>query len=165
MIPFVVGGGILIALSFAIADAVAITEPDMQEFVVGEGVQTAGDLGVDTITWLGILLLTIGGIAFSMLVPILAGFIAFAMADRPGIAPGVVGGLIAVQVEAGFLGGLVAGLLAGGIVMALKKIPVKGTIKRMMPILVYPIVGILAVGVLMFLVVGEPVAAINAALT
>ncbi|MFA9430673.1 PTS fructose transporter subunit IIC [Egicoccus sp. AB-alg2] len=165
MIPFVVGGGILIALSFAIADAVAITEPDMQLFVVGEGVQTAGDLGVDTITWLGILLLTIGGIAFSMLVPILAGFIAFAMADRPGIAPGVVGGLIAVQVEAGFLGGLVAGLLAGGIVMALKKIPVKGTIKRMMPILVYPIVGILAVGVLMFLVVGEPVAAINAALT
>jgi fructose PTS system EIIBC or EIIC component len=70
-----------------------------------------------------------------------------------------------VQVEAGFLGGLLGGLLAGGIVMGLKALPVKGIVRRMMPILVYPIVGTLAVGVLMFLVVGEPVAAINAALT
>jgi fructose PTS system EIIBC or EIIC component len=163
MIPFVVGGGILIALSFAIADAVEVTQHDI--FVAGEGVQTAGALGIDTITWLGVLLLAIGGTAFSMLVPILAGFIAFAMADRPGIAPGVVGGLIAVQVEAGFLGGLVAGLVAGGIVMLLKRIPAKGTIKRMMPILVYPIIGTLAVGTLMYLVIGEPVAAVNAALS
>jgi fructose PTS system EIIBC or EIIC component len=163
MIPFVVGGGILIALSFAIADAVAVTEYTL--FVPGEGVQTAEALGIDFRTWLGVLLLAIGGTAFSMLVPVLAGFIAFAMADRPGITPGFVGGLIAVQVEAGFLGGLIAGLLAGGIVMALKRIPVKGTIKRMMPILVYPILGTLAVGALMYLVVGEPVAALNAALS
>jgi fructose PTS system EIIBC or EIIC component len=164
MIPFVIGGGILIALSFAIADAVEVTEHAI--FVAGEGgVQMPGDLGIDTVTWIGVLLLSIGGTAFSMLVPILAGFIAYAMADRPGIAPGIVGGLIAVQVEAGFLGGLLAGLLAGGIVMALKALPVKGIVRRMMPILVYPIIGTLAVGVLMFLVVGEPVAAINAALT
>jgi fructose PTS system EIIBC or EIIC component len=163
MIPFVVGGGILIALSFAIADAVAVTEYTL--FVPGEGVQSAEALGIDFRTWLGVLLLAIGGTAFSMLVPVLAGFIAFAMADRPGITPGFVGGLIAVQVEAGFLGGLIAGLLAGGIVMALKRIPVKGTIKRMMPILVYPIIGTLAVGALMYLVVGEPVAALNAALS
>jgi fructose PTS system EIIBC or EIIC component len=163
MIPFIVGGGILIALSFAIADAVAVTEHAI--FVAGEGVQMPGDLGIDTVTWLGVLLLAIGGTAFSMLVPILSGFIAYAMADRPGIAPGIVGGLIAVQVEAGFLGGLLSGLLAGGIVLALKKLPVKGVVKRMMPILIYPILGTLAVGVLMFLVVGEPVAAINAALT
>jgi fructose PTS system EIIBC or EIIC component len=163
MIPFVVGGGILIALSFAIADAVEVTQH--QIFVQGEGVQSAAALGIDLRTWLGVLLLAIGGTAFSMLVPVLAGFIAFAMADRPGITPGFVGGLIAVQVEAGFLGGLVAGLLAGGIVMALKRIPVKGTIKRMMPILIYPIVGTLAVGALMYLVVGEPVAALNSALS
>jgi fructose PTS system EIIBC or EIIC component len=163
MIPFVVGGGILIALSFAIADAVEVTQ--YQLFVPGEGVQSAAALGIDLRTWLGVLLLAIGGTAFSMLVPVLAGFIAFAMADRPGITPGFVGGLIAVQVEAGFLGGLIAGLLAGGIVMALKRIPVKGTIKRMMPILVYPIIGTLAVGALMYLVVGEPVAAVNAALS
>lgn len=163
MIPFIVGGGILIALSFAIADAVAVTEYSI--FVVEEGVQMPGDLGIDTITWIGVLLLAIGGTAFSMLVPILSGFIAYAMADRPGIAPGIVGGLIAVQVEAGFLGGLLSGLLAGGIVLALKKLPVKGVVKRMMPILIYPIIGTLAVGVLMFLVVGEPVAAVNAGLT
>jgi fructose PTS system EIIBC or EIIC component len=163
MIPFVVGGGILIALSFAIADAVEVTEHAI--FIAGEGVQMPADLGIDTITWIGVLLLAIGGTAFSMLVPILAGFIAYAMADRPGITPGIVAGLIAVQVEAGFLGGLLGGLLAGGIVMALKALPVKGIVRRMMPILVYPIVGTLIVGVLMFLVVGEPVAAINAGLT
>jgi fructose PTS system EIIBC or EIIC component len=163
MIPFIVGGGILIALSFAIADAVAVTEHSI--FVAGEGVQLPGDLGIDAITWIGVLLLAIGGTAFSMLVPILSGFIAYAMADRPGIAPGIVGGLIAVQVEAGFLGGLLSGLLAGGIVLALKKLPVKGVLKRMMPILIYPIIGTLAVGVLMFLVIGEPVAAVNAGLT
>jgi fructose PTS system EIIBC or EIIC component len=163
MIPFVVGGGILIAASFAVADAVEVTQHAI--FVPGEGVQSASALGIDGITWFGVLLLAIGGTAFSMLVPVLAGFIAFAMADRPGITPGFVGGLIAVQVEAGFLGGLIAGLLAGGIVMLFKKIPVKGTIKRMMPILVYPIIGTLAVGALMYLVVGEPVASLNAALS
>ncbi|WP_052664165.1 PTS fructose transporter subunit IIC [Nitriliruptor alkaliphilus] len=165
MIPFVVAGGILIAISFAIADAVAITAPDMQIFVAGEGVQTPGDLGVGAVTWFAVALLAVGGTAFSMLVPILAGFIAYAMADRPGIAPGVVGGLIANQIEAGFLGGLIAGLLAGGIVMALKAIPTSGVVKRMMPILVYPIVGTVVVGLLMFLVIGEPVAAINAGLS
>jgi fructose PTS system EIIBC or EIIC component len=163
MIPFVVGGGILIALSFAIADAVAVTEHAI--FVPGEGLQSADALGIDLRTWFGVLLLAIGGTAFSMLVPVLAGFIAFAMADRPGIAPGFVGGLIAVQVEAGFLGGLAAGLLAGGIVMLLKRIPAKGTIKRMMPILIYPIIGTFLVGALMYLVIGEPVAAVNAALS
>jgi branched-subunit amino acid ABC-type transport system permease component len=73
----------------------------------------------------------------------------------------LVGGLLANTIEAGFLGGIVAGLLAGAIVVALKRIPAKGTLKRMMPILVYPIVGVVAVGLLMLLVIGEPVAAIN----
>lgn len=162
MIPFVVGGGILIALAFAIGGAVEVTEVE----IVGEGgiVQTWNDAGVPFATWFGAVLLTIGGAAFGMLVPILAGFIAFAMVDRPGIAPGLVGGLLAVQIEAGFLGGIVAGLLAGGIVMALKAIPARGTVKRMMPILIYPIVGVVAVGLLMLLVVGEPVAGLNRAM-
>lgn len=163
MIPFVVAGGILIAASFAIADAVAVTQVSV--FDPASGLASPADLGIDTITWIGAVLLTIGGTAFGMLVPVLAGFIAYAMADRPGLAPGIVGGLLANTVEAGFLGGIIAGLLAGGIVMALKKIPASGTLKRMMPILVYPIIGVLGVGALMLLVVGEPVAAINAGLS
>jgi len=163
MIPFVVAGGILIAASFAIADAVAVTEVDAV-FTQADGLMLPSDLGVDTITWIGALLLMIGGLAFSMLVPILSGFIAYAMADRPGIAPGLVGGLLANEVGAGFIGGLIAGLLAGALVNAMKKIPVKGTIKRMMPVLVYPLLGTLIIGLLMVLVIGEPVASLNSSL-
>jgi fructose PTS system EIIBC or EIIC component len=162
MIPFVVAGGILIAASFAIADAVAVTEVTI--FTEEDGLFLPGDLGVSAITWLGALFLTIGGLAFSMLVQILAGFIAYAMADRPGIAPGLVGGLLAVEVGAGFIGGLIAGLLAGWIVNLMKKLPIRGTLKRMMPILVYPLFGTLIVGALMLLVIGEPVATANRAL-
>jgi PTS system fructose-specific IIC component len=147
MLPFVIGGGILIALAFAIGGATQVTETDVYEsFSVGA------------------LLFEIGGVAFSMLVPFLAGFIAYSMADRPGIAPGVVGGLIANEIGAGFLGGIAAGLLAGLIVNWLKKIPVTGTLKRMMPILVYPVIGTLAVGALMIVVVGEPIAAASTSL-
>jgi PTS system fructose-specific IIC component len=162
MIPFVVGGGILIALAFAIGGAVEVTEVS----VIDEGkILFWNDVDASFLTWLGAVLLTIGGAAFGMLVPILAGFIAYAMADRPGIAPGIVGGLLANQIGAGFLGGLIAGLLAGVIVNALKKTPVRGTLQRMLPILVYPVVGTLLVGVIMVLIVGEPVASVNRALT
>lgn len=141
MIPFVVAGGILIALAFAIGDTVSVPESNVYEsFTVPA------------------LLFEIGGMAFSMLVPILAGFIAFAMADRPGIAPGVVGGLIANEIGAGFLGGLAAGLLAGAVVMLLKKIKVPGAFGKLMPILVYPVVGTLIVGSVMILVIGNPIA-------
>ena len=142
MIPFVVAGGILIALSFALGGAVAVTETDVYE-----------DFSIAA------MLFKIGGLAFSMLVPILAGFIAYAMADRPGIAPGVVGGLIANEIGAGFLGGIAAGLIAGGTVMLLKRIKLPGGFSRLMPILVYPIVGCLVVGALMVVVIGEPIAA------
>lgn len=142
MLPFVIGGGILIALAFAIGGAVEVTQVSVYD-----------DLQV------GNLLFQIGVTAFGMLVPFLAGFIAYSMADRPGIAPGVVGGLLANEIGAGFLGGIVAGLLAGVIVNWLKRIPVTGTLKRMLPILVYPVIGTLAVGALMIVVVGEPIAA------
>ncbi|AHY46936.1 PTS system, Fru family, IIC component [Rubrobacter radiotolerans] len=141
MIPFVVAGGILIALAFAIGDTVGVTESNVyEEFSVPA------------------LVFEIGATAFSMLVPILAGFIAFAMADRPGIAPGVVGGLIANEIGAGFLGGLAAGLLAGAVVMLLKKIKVPGAFGKLMPIIVYPVVGTFVVGAVMILLIGEPIA-------
>lgn len=159
MIPFVVAGGILIALGFAIAG------PDLIEEVTQVNVveQSPGDIGLRL--WIGGGIFQIGGIAFSMLVPILAGFIAYAMADRPGIAPGIVGGLIAREVGAGFLGGLIAGLLAGGVVMGLKQIPVPGQFRRIVPILIYPLVGALVVGGLMLVVIGEPIAGLTEGLT
>ena len=141
MIPFVVAGGILIALSFALGGAVAVTEVDVYE-----------DFSIPA------MIFKIGATAFGMLVPILAGFIAFAMADRPGIAPGIVGGLIANEIGAGFLGGIAAGLLAGAVVMQLKRIKLPGGFGRLMPILIYPLVGCLVVGALMIVVLGEPIA-------
>jgi len=147
MIPFVVAGGILIALAFAIGDTVNVTESDVySNFTVPA------------------MIYTIGSTAFGMLVPILAGFIAYAMADRPGIAPGVVGGLIANDIGAGFLGGIAAGLMAGAIVMLLKKIKLPGGFGRLLPILVYPLVGCLAVGTLMIVVVGQPIASVTTGL-
>jgi PTS system fructose-specific IIC component len=156
MIPFVVGGGILIALGFAIGGAVRVTEVDVLEQSIGE---------VGAAAWIGGLFFKIGATAFSMLVPILAGFIAYAMADRPGIVPGIVGGLIASEVGAGFLGGLIAGLLAGAVVIWLKRIPVRGQFKRIVPILIYPLVGSLVVGGLMLVVIGEPIAGLTNGLT
>ncbi len=147
MIPFVVAGGILIALAFALGGAVEVTEVNVyEEFSVPA------------------MIFEIGNTAFGMLVPILAGFIAYAMADRPGIAPGIVGGLIANEIEAGFLGGIAAGLMAGAILILLKKIRVPGGFGRLMPILVYPLVGCLAVGSLMIVVVGQPIADLTAGL-
>jgi fructose PTS system EIIBC or EIIC component len=156
MLPFVVAGGILIALGFAIGGATRVTEvADWPSF---------GDAFTSKLL-LGVLMFKIGALAFSMLVPILAGYIAFGMADRPGIAPGLVAGLIANDLGAGFLGGIVGGLLAGAIVRALMRIRVKGTLSKMMPILVYPVVGTLAVGALLVLVVGNPIADLQSALT
>lgn len=142
MIPFVVAGGILIALSVALSGKPSVPEAGLLKDMF--------DIGV-------------GG--FSLMVPILAGFIAFSIADRPGIAPGAIGGYLASQVGAGFLGGLVAGLLAGIVVYYLKKIPVPKNLRSIMPIFVIPIVGTLIVGGLILWVVGSPIAGVMAALT
>ncbi len=147
MIPFVVAGGILTALAFAFGGAVQVTETDVYEnFTVPA------------------MFYEVGQLAFSVLVPILAGFIAYAMADRPGIAPGVVGGLVADELGAGFLGGIAAGFLAGAVAILLKRIPIPGNLARLMPVLVYPLVGSLVVGALMIVVVGEPIAALTTGL-
>ena len=121
MLPFVIAGGILIAVSFIVGGAVEVTEV--------EGFPSLSDV-LSSRAELGALLFQIGGFAFSMLVPILAGFIAFGMVDRPGIAPGVVAGLIAVAINAGFLGGLIGGLLAGAVVMLLMRVRLRGRWRR-----------------------------------
>jgi PTS system fructose-specific IIC component len=155
VIPFVAAGGLLIALSFAIGGYLITEAPKI------------ADAGFDpgsSQSWAR-LLFEIGGVAFSFLVPILAGFIAFAMADRPALVPGIVGGYIAGQVSAGFLGGLVAGLLAGAVVLAIRKVKVPKSVRGIMPVVVIPLLSTLVVGVLMFVVLGPPLAALTAGLT
>lgn len=145
MIPFVVAGGIAIALSFLVGGYV--------------GFQKEGSLAA----WL----MGIGGGAgaFGLMVPILAGYIAYSIADRPGLAVGAIGGTIAGQMGAGFLGGLVAGFLAGYVVFLIKKyIKLPKTLQGIMPVLVIPVLGSLIVGLLMFGVLGGPVAALNKAM-
>ncbi|MGH3950956.1 MAG: PTS fructose transporter subunit IIC [Pseudonocardiaceae bacterium] len=165
MIPFVAAGGILIALSFVIggAEIAAVVDGGTYQGTEYEGIS---DL---SLLWeqagLAGIMYKLGSTAFSMLVPILAGFIAFGMADRMGIAPGVVGGLVAVAIGAGFLGGLAAGLLAGAVTMALKKIKVPRGVAGIMPVVVIPLLSVFAVGILMIVVLGVPIAAVQSGLT
>lgn len=154
LIPFVAAGGLLIALSFALGGYKIVDAPLVTDHF---------DAG--SVAGWAALMFQIGSAAFKFLVPVLAGFIAFAMADRPAIAPGFVGGAIAVTVGAGFLGGLVAGLLAGGVVMALKRVQVPKAVRGIMPVVVYPLLGSIVVGVLMYVVVGKPMAAATTGLT
>ncbi len=138
MLPMVVAGGLLIALSLCF------------------GLNAAEEAGS-----LAAVLKQIGAAAFSLMVPMLAGYIAYSIADRPGLAPGLVGGLIATQLNAGFLGGIVAGFLAGYIALFLaKKIKLPTSLEALKPILIVPLLGTLSVGLIMFYVVGHPVAQI-----
>ncbi|MFD3889259.1 PTS fructose transporter subunit IIABC [Streptomyces microflavus] len=154
MVPFVAAGGLLIALSFAIGGYEIVDAKSVADhFVWGQ---------LDS--WAA-LLNQIGSAAFGFLVPVLAGYIAYGMADRPALVPGFVGGAIALTVDAGFLGGLVAGLLAGAVVMAIQRVPVHATLRGIMPLLVIPLIASAVVGFLMFIVVGKPIAALQSALT
>ncbi|MFI6555836.1 PTS fructose transporter subunit IIABC [Streptomyces griseus] len=154
MVPFVAAGGLLIALSFAIGGyEIASAKSVADHFVWGEADSWAA------------LLNQIGSAAFAFLVPVLAGYIAYGMADRPALVPGFVGGAIALTVNAGFLGGLVAGLLAGAVVMAIQRVPVHATLRGIMPVLVIPLLASAVVGFLMFIVVGKPIASLQNALT
>ncbi|MFE8006666.1 fructose-specific PTS transporter subunit EIIC [Streptomyces sp. NPDC057418] len=154
MVPFVAAGGLLIALSFAIGGyEIASAQSVAEHFAWGEADSWAA------------LLNQIGGAAFGFLVPVLAGYIAYGMADRPALVPGFVGGAIALTINAGFLGGLVAGLLAGAVVMAIQRVKVHPTLRGIMPVLVIPLLASTAVGFLMFVVVGKPIASLQKALT
>ena len=142
MLPFVVGGGILIAISFLFETS----------------------FGADSELFISFM--AIGGAAFSFLIPILAGYIAQSIADRPGLLPGMAGGYLAVQANAGFLGGLIAGFMAGYIMVYLKK-AFKGlprTLDGMKTILLYPVFGLLITGLLMYFLVGPVFSTINTAM-
>lgn len=140
MIPFVVAGGIAIAFSFAFGY---------------DAFQTPGTLPA--------YLMTIGGSGgFGLMVPILSGYIAFSIADRPGLAPGMIGGVVASSIGAGFLGGMAAGFLAGYVVNFIKKtVKLPKSLQGIMPVLIIPVFGSLIVGLLFFYVLGSPIAFIN----
>ena len=165
MIPFVAAGGILIALSFVIGGAQIATKVNGGTF---HGVTYPGVTDISKLfAQAGVagVMFKIGAVAFSMLVPVLAGFIAYAMADRPGLVPGIVAGLLANAVGAGFLGGLIGGLLAGGAVLLILRVQVPRAMRGIMPVLVIPLVSTLVVGFLMLAVIGQPIAAVTRDLT
>ncbi len=149
MLPFVVGGGILIAISF----------------MFGYNSATPGD---PTYNPIAAVLKTIGGgNAFALIVPVLAGFIALSIADRPGFAPGMVGGMMAASSGAGFLGGMIAGFLAGYIVLLLKKVfaGLPRSLEGIKSILLYPLFGIAITGLIMQYAIDKPVMLLNKEIT
>ena len=153
MLPFVVGGGILIAIAFLI-DGFSV---DLNSLPLDQ----RSNFG--TITPMAAMFKSIGGVAFGFMLPILAGFIAMSIADRPGLAVGFVGGAIAANGTSGFLGALAAGFLAGYVVLLLKKICSKlpDSLEGTKPVLIYPLFGIFIVGILMTYVVEPPIGALN----
>jgi PTS system fructose-specific IIC component len=161
LIPFVAAGGLLLALGFAL-NTIAVGD---QGYLVTEAPPVTEEFDPTQLTSWAALCFQIGQLAFAFLVPVLAGFIAFAMGDRPGIAPGFTAGAVAVAVGGGFLGGLVGGLLAGAIVMWLKKVKLPFAFAGVWTVVVIPLVGSLLAGGLMFLVLGPPIAAATESLT
>ena len=153
MLPFVIGGGILIAIAFLI-DGFAV---DLNSLPFDE----RSNFG--TITPMAAMFKSIGGVAFGFMLPILAGFIAMSIADRPGLAVGFVGGAIAANGTSGFLGALVVGFVAGYLVRLLKKLFEKlpEGLEGIKPMLLYPVIGIFLIGVIMTYVVEPPIGALN----
>ncbi len=146
MLPFVIGGGILIALAFLL-DTFDPKNP--------------GNFGSNL--WYAKTFMDIGAISFGFMLPVLSGFIAMSIADRPGLAVGFVGGALAANSGAGFLGALIAGFVAGGIVNALKKVfaDLPHSLEGIKPVLLYPLLGVFLVGIIMQFVINPPVAGIN----
>ena len=156
MLPFVVGGGILIAIAFLIdglnVDINALPADQRSNF--------------GTITPIAAMFKTIGGVAFGLMLPVLAGFIGMAIGDRPALALGFVGGMLAANGKSGFLGALVAGFLAGYLIVGLRKICDKlpDAVEKLAPVLIYPVVGILIMGLAMNFVVEPIMGGINTGL-
>lgn len=145
MLPFVIGGGILIALAFLL---------DMQN---------AGTAQFGTGTPAAAFFKNIGGLAFSMMMPILAGYIAMSIAERPGLMLGIVGGFIAASGGSGFFGALFAGFIGGYLILALRKLfsGLPDALEGLKPILLYPVIGLLLMGVIMTYIINPPTAAFN----
>ncbi|TVT29381.1 PTS fructose transporter subunit IIA [Salinicoccus cyprini] len=144
MLPFVVAGGILIAISFMFG--INSADPESVEYSpIAEMINF------------------IGNNAFQLMIPILAGFIAMSIADRPGLAPGMIGGLMASTMGSGFLGGLIAGFLAGYLMVGIKRVMenLPQALEGLKPVLLYPLVGVFLTGVIMYYIVDPPATALN----
>ena len=158
MIPFVAAGGILVALGFVFE---AITVPNLGDVNTKAILDSATLFNLGDVHWtlyLGAVLQTIGGFGLSLMVPALAAYIAYGLAQRPGIAPGFIAGSVALAVNAGFLGGIVGGILAGLIAYALGTLKLPRWLGSMMPVVVTPLVTSLVAGLLMYLLLGAPLA-------
>ncbi|QDN98977.1 PTS lactose transporter subunit IIC [Streptomyces sp. S1A1-8] len=154
MVPFVAAGGLLIALGFAIGGYKINKAPSVMDHF----------MWLQADSW-GALFFQIGVVSFGFLVPVLAGYIAYGMADRPGLVPGFVGGAISLTINAGFLGGLAAGLIAGGVVIGIQKVKIPASLRGIMPVVVIPLISAAIVGFLMFVVIGKPIASAQKGMT
>ena len=161
MIPFVAAGGLLIALGFLFA-GYEIAD-NGQDIALNNSLTNLPAGGFAQ--YLGAILFTLGGLAFSFLVPALAGYISFAIADRPGLAPGFTAGALAVLVGGGFLGGIAGGVIAGFAALWISGIKVPQWLRGLMPVVIVPLVASLAVGLIMFFLIGRPLAWVNTSLT
>ena len=158
MIPFVAAGGILVALGFVFE---AITMPNLGDVDTKAILGSATLFNLGDVYWtlyLGAVLQTIGGFGLSLMVPALAAYIAYGLAQRPGIAPGFIAGSVALAVNAGFLGGIVGGILAGLIAYALGTLKLPRWLGSMMPVVITPLVTSLVAGLAMYLLLGAPLA-------
>jgi fructose PTS system EIIBC or EIIC component len=169
MIPFVAAGGLLIALGFLFGGPDIANTPEGETDSLANIIATTNSLtdlpSGGLWQYLGAVLFSLGGLAFQFLVPALAGYIAFAIADRPGIAPGFTAGAVAVFVGAGFIGGIVGGLIAGFAALWISRIGVPQWFRGLMPVVVIPLFASLVVGLSMFLLLGRPLAWVTTSLT
>ena len=168
MIPFVAAGGIIVALGFMLE---AVTVPnlgDLKDEPVRKAILENSSLfnlnGTHWTLYLGVVLHTIGGFGIELMVPALAAYIAYGLAQRPGIAPGFIAGTVAVTVQAGFLGGIVGGILAGVVAYGLGTLKLPRWLGSMMPVVITPLVTSLIAGAVMYLLLGAPLAWVMSAL-
>jgi PTS system fructose-specific IIC component len=161
MIPFVAAGGLIIALGFLFGGYEIVY--DSADIVLQNSLTNLPEGGL--FTYLGAVFHQLGAAAFAFLVPALAGYIAFAIADRPGIAPGFTAGAVAVFVGAGFIGGLVGGLIAGVAALYISRINTPRWLSGLMPVVIIPLLATIAAGGLMFVVLGRPLAALSTGLS
>jgi PTS system fructose-specific IIC component len=160
MIPFVAGGGLLMALGFLFG-GYQISDV-AKDIIVQNSVFNLPEQGL--LYYLGAVFFAIGNASIAFLVPALAGYIAYAIADRPGIAPGFTAGAVSLLMGAGFIGGLAGGLLAGGIAYALGRLKVARWLRGLMPVVIIPLVGSIVASGLMVVVLGGPIAALTTGL-
>ncbi|MDJ0349813.1 fructose-specific PTS transporter subunit EIIC [Cryobacterium sp. PH29-G1] len=160
MIPFVAGGGLLIALGFLFGGYEITKVAD--DVVINNSLFNLPEGGM--LIYLGAVFFKIGALSMGFLVPALAGYISFAIADRPGIAPGFVAGAVAGFMGAGFLGGIVGGLLAGVVAVSIAKIDVPRWLRSLMPVVIIPLIASIVASGLMFVVLGGPIALLTVGL-